>query len=511
MTTPPEAGARRWRVPLLVGAGLLLLQLAWILSLAPDFGIDEFDHAYRASSVADGHWAPGDDLVEKDQGRGDLIPVRSDVARTAHGACGARPYTGPLNCRPFSAASGDEVLIASAAARYNPTFYAVVGTVAKPFSGQANLYAMRIVVAILSTVLFVLALRLALDGAATIWPLAALLLTALPTTVYSSAVAAPNGLEMFAGIGAWVALGVVAGEPRGLQRRRTAYGLLALFSVVLANTHTMGLLWLVLILAVTGVLHGPVRTLRALLPRNRTESALGLGTAVAFVFEIGWVLLSGVNSPSLDATRFPGNPATWVLQGVVLWPLQTIGAFPMRNDNAPLVVYAVVLLALTLLLVAFGRRVSFRSREGLAMALVVGLSFVVPAYLTMRTFHQIGAAWQGRYASPFAVGLVLIAGAALDRRGTGSSRLRTGVAIGAGALVVAELVSQWSVMTTQRANHPLVVVTGWNPPSEVLLVLLSVAAAVCWCTTPFLAVPGTAPTVAGVGDPDLVTSRQGLP
>ncbi|RNL64248.1 hypothetical protein EFK50_06875 [Nocardioides marmoriginsengisoli] len=489
-----NAADHRLRSTLLAGAGLLLVQLGWILSLAPHYGIDEFDHALRASSVAAGHWQPGDDLVSGEDGRGDLIPVRADVARSVRASCESRPYTGPLNCRPKADLGNGEVLIASAAARYNPTYYAVVGTVAKSFHGDANLYALRIVSALLCCLLFMLTLWLALGGARTLWPLAGMLLAALPTTVYSSTVAAPNGLEMFAGLGVWVALGVVVAGPAGRQRRGSAYGVLALSAAVLTNTHTLGPVWLVLILAVTAVVHGPVRTVRSLWPRRGTEVVLAVAVSAAVAFAVGWIVLSGVNDPATEGTTYPGSPWPSILRGLVLWPLQTIGAYPLRDDEAPLLVYGLMVTLLGLLVVHAVRRLGLRSRTTRGIVLTAVIAFAVPAVLTARTFHQIGAAWQGRYAAPFVVGIILLACAALDRH---RSRLPRGVVVGGVAvLLLCELVSQWSVMTAQD----------WDPPPTVLLLLLALGAAGCWAAATQVFRPAVVPLPVAPHE-DLVAGR----
>lgn len=46
------------RFAFLVFLGALLMQAAWIVAVPPFRGSDEFDHAYRAASVADGAWMP---------------------------------------------------------------------------------------------------------------------------------------------------------------------------------------------------------------------------------------------------------------------------------------------------------------------------------------------------------------------------------------------------------------------------------------------------------------------
>lgn len=470
---------RRVRITLLAGAGFLLVQLGWILSISPHYGIDEFDHALRASSVAAGHWEPGDNSPPADLGRGDLIPVRSDVAASVRTACKARPYTKLYNCQPAQVLDNNEVLISSGASRYNPTFYAVVGTVAAPFHGTLNLYALRIATALLGCALFMLTVWLAAGRARTLWPVATIVLAALPTTVYSASIATPNGLEMLAGLGVWVALLAVADRRGDPAQRRSAYLLLALFAATLVNLHTLGVVWLALIAVAVGILHGPM-TLKALLPRDRVERFGAAITGFAIAFEAVWVLVARTNNPATERTVIPGSPWGDILNGLLLWPLQAIGAFPMRDDPAPPAVYALILIVLGAVAVLTVRRTRLRSRAMLTFAFVAVASFLVPATMTAITFHQIGSAWQGRYGMPFSVGLLVLAGLQLDASDRRVSRLRAFMAVGCAALVVAHLLSQWAVMTKQRADFDLVTGTNWVPPSAVVLIGLAAAAAACW-------------------------------
>ncbi|MET3963548.1 putative small integral membrane protein [Marmoricola sp. OAE513] len=469
----------RLRTTVLAGVGFLALQLGWILCVAPNYGIDEFDHSYRASSVALGHWEAGSEQVSADLGRGDLIPVRADVAEAARAACEARPYTRTFNCRPYETLANGEVMLASGASRYNPVFYGLVGTLAAPFHGTANLYAMRLVTALLGCALFMMTIWLTLAGARTVWPLVAGLVAALPTTVYSTAVATPNGLEMLAGLAAWVALLALV-APRGDQRRTPSYAALAVASAVLANTHTLGLLWLGLIVVAVAVVHGPVVTARALLPRGGREIAIGLATGVAIGFEIAWVLLSGVNSPSAERAIFLGNPWSAVARGIVLWPLQAIGAFPMRDEHAPALVYAVLLLVLVGMTVLAVLRRAGGGRVLLGIGFVALVSFAVPASLTVISFHQVGGAWQGRYGMPFTVGLIVLTGYLLDTDARPFPQARFAAPAVAVGLVAVQLLSQWHVMAGQRAKHALVEATHWSPPSALLLIALAAVALGCW-------------------------------
>ncbi|MFL6156781.1 MAG: DUF2142 domain-containing protein [Marmoricola sp.] len=493
--------SHRRRITVLAGAGFLLLQLGWMLVIAPNFGIDEFDHSLRSSSVADGHWSPGQDLVAGKDGRGYLIAVRADVARTAHAACAARSYTGKYNCTPKSDPPGDEVVIASAAGRYNPLYYAVVGNVAKPFTGEANLIAMRVTTAVLAALLFAAVVWLTVGAARTVWPLLGCLLAALPTTVYSTAIATPNGLEIIAGLGVWASLAVVVGGARGVQRRGTAYGLLAVSVTVLANTHTLGLLWLALIGLTTVIAHGLGTTLRALLPTRRSEYAAAVLAVAGVVFELGWVLTSGVNDPSMEHRTYPGSAIPYVVDGLLLWPLQAIGAVPMRDDPAPGALYVLVITVLVVVAALVLRRTRLRSRSGLALTFVAVASFAVPAALTVQAFGQMGAAWQGRYGMPFTVGLLLLGAAVLDghERPVAHAPLFASVAVP--ALVAAHLIGQISVRGTMHRDATALASIGWSAPDRLLLGVIAALALACWFSAIRSSVTAPAPSPVAAGPP----------
>ena len=156
----------------------MLLQAAWILTVPPFRGIDEFDHAFRAAAVARGEWVAGE---AAEDGRGQLVTVPRSLVEAAHGQCVALSYTGPDNCSPVESVSDGNVTVASAAASYHPAFYWVIGTAALPFDGAASLYAMRIATALLS----LLFIGLAAWSVAKLpgrWPLAGLVLALTPVS-----------------------------------------------------------------------------------------------------------------------------------------------------------------------------------------------------------------------------------------------------------------------------------------------------------------------------------------
>jgi hypothetical protein len=497
------ARRRARRVAVWAGLGFALLQLAWMLLMPPATGIDELDHVYRANSVASGHWGPGRETLPRTMGRGQLIPVRSDLVDASAPSCARLTYTAPFNCRPYRQLSGDMVEVASGAGAYNPTFYAVVGTLARPLTGNAAIYGMRVVAGLLCTVAFALATFLTVRWSRTRWPLAALLLAALPTTVYSTIVVAPNGLHIMSGLLVWSA---VAALLRGAPTSRfPAYAALVLGAAVLANTHTLGLLWVGLIGMTVAAFVGLRTSVAIIRPRTGAEWGALLVSAAALVFALWWLWYGHPNTTGESPGEVPGSRWGNIALGVPLWLFQAIAAFPLRNEPAPILCYAVAFVVLVSMSVATIR--SLRGQRALARALLllVVLSVAVPVALTYQSYETLGLAWQGRYGMPYTVGFFVLAAMALDR-GLPSPRLPI-LVVGVGTWVFGHVIGELSVLAEQSSDHHLVAATGWWAPPPAAIVALGVVAAAAWVTSVRLAEPQV--HRSGEPDPSRVPVRAG--
>ena len=171
------------------------MQLAWSMTVTPFRGIDEFDHVYRAEQVASGQILSHE---AADDGRGDLVPVKAATVRAAGPICRWVGYTGPDNCRAVRDVGGGYVLVASAAARYEPFYYAYLGLAAKPFSGYDSVYAQRAASGLANVLLLWMGLYALAAAFRTAWPFVGALTVLTPTLVYSSMLGQPNGPEMTA-------------------------------------------------------------------------------------------------------------------------------------------------------------------------------------------------------------------------------------------------------------------------------------------------------------------------
>lgn len=452
----------------LIVAGVLVLQLGWTFVVPAFGGIDEFDHAYRAASLAQGHWATSSE--ETVFGRGTLIRVPSDIVEAAHDRCEILPYPGLFNCRQM----GDpdrrgDVLVASGASRYNPAYHWVVGTIAQPFEGAAALYAMRIGSALLCTLLLAAALWVALVCGRSLWPVAGLLLGLTPVVLYSTTVVAPNGLQMAAAVLMWSASLALMLAPSG--KEATLLTLLAVAVPVVLITHTSGPMWVGLT-ALTVVSAWPRRVAdvwRGHAARVVSVAAWCLAVLAASAI---WTLTQKANIDGDASGNFEGLTAQDLLVAMALWTFQAVGALPFRNEYMPVAVFAVSMVPF-LGLVAAGF-IAARARVRAAMGMIVVLSFAVPVVLTLITFSTLGLAWQGRYALPFSIGLLLIACWTLDRKNLEIDRTKVFIPVSIGAFALSQVISLATVAHRQEPGWPTDHSAG--APPIVLVVALGLVA-----------------------------------
>jgi hypothetical protein len=462
-TRPAPANGVRHYVTWVV-VGFALLQAIWIITLPPFRGVDEFDHAYRASAVAHGQlrateWA--------DNGRGILVAVPESMVDAAHDQCESLPYTGPANCSPVEA-RGDLVLVGSGAGGYNPAYYVVVGLASLPFEGVAALYVMRVVSALMCLAMIGAAAWAVAIRSRSTWSRAGLIFAMSPVMLYSTIVVAPNGVEMCAALMFWSTLLSIDGT-QPVARERALIWAAAVSASVLMVDRMLGPLFALCILLT-------VWALRPMLVRHVWDvhrRIFVLASILVFIaggYAVTWFVLSGAGSPE------PGNlqGGRFVWTHPVLWVFQSIAAFPTRSDPGATVVYPIVLLLFTLLVSAAFLRAGRRARVVLMLAILA--SIVIPLVLTWATYVGRGSMWQGRYGLPFTLGLVLMAALVLDETGL-SARLHgvvfsfaaVGLGIGTTACLL-KLLGDELVRDVSRLDP------GWLEPSPIAVVAGTIVA-----------------------------------
>jgi hypothetical protein len=458
------------RFGVLTFVGMLLLQTAWILAVPPYHAIDEFDHAYRAAGVAHGQWV----LTEQpDNGRGLAVAVPRDMVEAASAQCESLKYTQFANCHPVEERADGLVVVATAAAPYNPLYYAVVGTAAEPFDAVAADYVMRGVSALICALAIAIsAFCLALMRAGP-WTRLGFMVSMTPMLVYTTSVPAPNSLEIVTALMTWCALLAVASgrlEPPWERRLVWLAGAAAVATVV---PRTLGPMWLAVVGLVLAVFVGR-RRLVEIVRAHTVPVVVCLALVVlATLGSAAWSAWTGLfaESPDVAAASVSVDPVE-SLQPVV-WTLQIIGAFPFRGSPAPMGVYVLYLLAVVPFLVAGVRRTA--GRERVAVLGAVALTILLPIGLTLATAASQGPIWQGRYQLPLVVGILLMCGLALDRRPPG--RLAFDAAVVCALVVTAA--QAWSVVHVRVLEGARTDVLGpdpaWATLHPVLLAGLTVA------------------------------------
>lgn len=458
--------------------GLLLLELGWLLVLPPFRGMDEWDHAYRASAVANGQWLA--EPSDATRGTGAVVRVESDIVEAARPECARLPYTGPEECRGESL--GAFTSIASGAGRYHPAFYAVTGAVSRVTDGVAAMYGMRVVAMLLCLSLLSLSLVVLRSWAGPTVALA-VVLGLTPMVVYTDIVLAPNGVEVMSGLALWAALGGIAHQSQGdspdaVPIRRLYLAAALVSTTLLLTVRSLGPLWAALIV-ITAVVAWP-----GLLPRLLSFFATRRGiVSAAWLVVVAAASLLWIRSQSALVLGTLPEPlslttaerAERAASEIPLWILQWIGVFPYRDQPAPPLVYGVFIVALG---AAFGMAVwRGRGRERLVILGAVAMALIVPFIITMATVEEFGKAWQGRYALPYLLGVPLLVGTILARQ---SKRARTALLIGVPLAALGHVTAACAVLADEQRRSPLSGEAAWalEPTMGVVIAIMTLGAAV---------------------------------
>lgn len=389
-------------------AAVLLLQSAWMLVLPMFRGPDEIEHLLRASNVALGHWQPAPGAHE------DLL-VRADatLAADAERTCLVlREDFDPSVCRPAESHPDGTVDVRSTAALYNPAYYAVVGLPLRVTTGETGAWLVRVVGALLGSAMLAWAWALMTSGRRTGWPSVALLAALTPAITFATTVAAPNGLGFAAGVLLWSGLLSALRTPGTTTVAACAC---AVGGTTLVLTHTTGVVWLATAVLTALVLGGRRGVHEILVRAPRAWAAATALVVLAVLASVAWTLQHAATAPRSGEPLVAETKAIPLPAHAVLWVFQTIGVMPNRFGLMWPVVYAVGLVPVVMVLV-LGVRAGAR-RDRLAMGVAATVAVLVPVAATAATYSLVGVAWQGRYELPLLVGILMVAGEALDRSG----------------------------------------------------------------------------------------------
>jgi hypothetical protein len=245
---------------------------------------------------------------------------------------------------------------------------------------------------------------------------------------------------------------------------------LGIAAVVLCATRPLSPLWLFLALVVLVVVAGWSR-IRELLGR-RLVRVWAAVVAAAVVIQLGWSAWAKPLSEGNTAQKGLDEPITFILRqsiGKLYWSntREMIGVFGWLDTivpNATVVIWLLGIGALVLLgVIASTRRVA------IAIALTIGIAYLVPVAIETWRASANNLVWHGRYTLPFAVGIPLLGGFAWrDLERTKLALHRVALWLGAGFVVAQVLAFSEALRRyTVGINGRILFFwssTPWSPP-----------------------------------------------
>jgi len=295
------------------------------------------------------------------------------------------------------------------AGHYNPFYYALVGWPSLMFKGVGGMYLIRLMSALISSLLLAGAVAIVAGWRRPGFILAGVVTAATPMVLFLNGVVNPNGIEASSALLAWVAALSLALQPDE-RRLRTRVIAFVVAAAVLVNVRPLGYEWLAAILAVS-MLAANKGVVSALLRHRTARRSLAVASP-AFLFGLFWTLGNGDNAktPHNHADAFV--PAAHATLNAMQWHIEDmIGMFGFEDTMATYDIWIGAAVLLTLVGVALGTR---RTSAAL-LAMAVGV-VLIPLLAQGFEAKHVGMAWQGRYLLAFAVGLPILAGAVLASR-----------------------------------------------------------------------------------------------
>jgi hypothetical protein len=448
-------------------------------------GPDEPAHLIRAEAIVRGQLIgrPVASLADNPDNPETTVRVPGFLANSnslAYWCFIFRPDT-TAACAPPLTGPDHLVSLPTYVGHYPPLYYVAVGWPSLLDDGRTGVLWMRLVSALINSLLLGTALWLAVRRSRIL--VVAVLVAATPTVIYYSASVNPNGLEMTSALCFWCAvLGLAMPWPsRGIAGAgavpsvvvvgagavpsvvvegagavpsvvvegagsvpsvvvegagsvpsspvRAEIVIAAVSGCVLASSRGLSPAWL-LVAVGAALIGGDVGRIRRLV-RRRSARVAGAVTSVAIVAAVAWTIAEN----GLVELGYP-NHASYVtlfhltLRATPHYLSEMVGYFGANNVPAPPFATTTVVVGLAALALAAFVVGSWRERGVLTLLLIAIVA--VPIASGVVSGHHYGLIWQGRYTLAIGVGSPIFAGyvvgAWYERR-----RLEVGSAVGGAA------------------------------------------------------------------------------
>jgi Predicted membrane protein (DUF2142) len=466
-TTSEDRRQRRrfLRSSILCGAALFSILFAWSMASPFGSGTDEPAHVIKAAATVRNEWIG---TQSTDPARpGDRTMLVQEPFASTNWKCLVRNLESSASCDiPFS--SDLWVSAETAAGRYPPWYYYVVGVPSLVGHSTGTVYWMRIFANAMEAALLGLAAGATLTFSRSRLRSAALLVALSPAILSWASLVNASGLEETAGIAVWAIWLLLASNSDGdPPHSLITAGVVSACALVLARPLSP-------ILAI-----GIFVTIAALYPKaprrlwgQRRFRRGSLFVVAAMAIQFTWVvathaLLLGATASASVRARTP----TWTWFTTDLGSLdgflqQCIGRLGWQDLPPPLLTFlAWTIIGGGLWLLAVG--LSTR-REATVLALMLVLSIVLPLLLDVWNAHTYGLTWRSRYNLPYTAGIPLVAAALLSRHPLLERSRLPGIAA---VLLGLGMYQEWWKMLGRytvglgHALNPFANVPGaWSPP-----------------------------------------------
>ena len=390
---------------LLLGAAGTLWCFASPLMSVPD----EPAHAIKAAAVARGQFGGSSTGI---QGEPLTVNVPGYIAHLGEYSCFAQhSNVTPACATPINATDRGWIPARTSAGNYNPVYYVIVGMGSRGLSGEAAVYAMRLI----STWMAAFFLAGIFCAASSLrrfhMPVIASAIALTPAVLFLSGSVNPNALEIAATGAVFMSLCAIF-EQSAIAARisRLILVVVALSGALLANTRPLSLLWLAIAATAAVLCYGVPTMLRTLTKRGFQIALLIVG--LSSLFALWWVVsVKSFESLLTGSEPIPADvAAVSMLDRTFGFIAEYVGVLGWLDTYPPAAVIFTWVLGMGFLLVLGLTARPIRNRWPLAMLSVIVLS--VPVALQASASESLGWIWQGRYNLPALVTLLLVCGIA---------------------------------------------------------------------------------------------------
>jgi hypothetical protein len=406
-----RAAGRVRAAGLLAFLGFFLMIAAWSVAAPYNGTPDEQAHIVRAAGVAYGQFAPAPALAAAGTGAFQQVPR----GFAGISSCWQFQVNVPAGCAAPPGSDRTLVTVGTAAGRYNPVYYALVGWPLRLWPGMPGVLLARLIGAAASAGLLAGAFVSAMRWSRLRMIAVGLVAVATPMTLQMTSAVNPNGLEIAAGVCLFAA-GIPLLVRHDDRFDRRLLWLFVISAAILATLRSTGPLWLAFAVVALLLPFRPSVLRRLLKMRAVLWSAAALVLVV--LLGVGWTFMekaSVMGTPG-QPHQYSSGTAVWlVLREWRTWVDSLVGIMSWLDTELPSYVYLIWEFAVAGLIIA---ALAFAGRVDRWRMFVIFFGGVItPTLLQVSYLNKYGFVTQGRYLLPLLSGLVLLAAFILEESG----------------------------------------------------------------------------------------------